>query len=363
VSFWQLSGAGPGGGGSPARSSGAPTTLRRDTPASVEPEFKPPFDRGQTGGWSPTSSGYTPAPPAGSTWLEEFQDPAERAAREAQSYISDYTDNLGATSGTRQLSWEEYDALTPRQQAAIDANGALYNAILADKEAGSSGERIAGYDDSVLELFGEHGGSDTYAPRTVALIRELGLEQLPNQDLDQYLGLNALIREDDLSLLADMDRENPYAESGTPEGVSHVRLGHVNRFSDASLEAMSRVLAQGQSLLDAARASSGDAGSQLFGERGQTLTDMYSQDMETLFEKMSRREGGLTSEQLSQVLYGMEQEYQLTASQIQDYLETRLRATSYGAAAGGANTITGLASDVDYLTPEEFRQRYYTGGS
>jgi len=293
--------------------------------------------------------------------LDRFQN-VEQAEQEAQqARVQQYTDALGNTEGTRRLSWDEYNGLSPRQQAAIDANTALYDAIVADQQAPSTEERIPGYDDAVMSLFGENGGSETYAPRTVALLSELGLEQLPSRNLDQFLGLNALLREEDL------DTVNRTTGAGT-EGVAgpvDARAQNVLSFSNSSLEAMSRVLAQGQTLLDAARTNSGDAGTQLFGEAPTSLTDQDPQNrwLKNLFEKMSRREGGLSSEELGEVIYGMEQEYQLSQQQIYDYLEGRLRETTYGNAAGGPGTISGWADDVDYLTPEEFRSRYYTGGS
>ncbi|QYC53811.1 hypothetical protein SEA_EUGENEKRABS_41 [Microbacterium phage EugeneKrabs] len=96
----------------------------------------------------------------------------------------------------RQLSQEEWDALDLKTQQAITANYALYQATQADKGM-EPGEREEGYDDLVSKIFGEDGGSDTYAPNTIRVLKELGYMNEQN-DLDYFLNGGAILSEDEL---------------------------------------------------------------------------------------------------------------------------------------------------------------------
>src|SRR5690606_29183767 len=98
----------------------------------------------------------------------------------------------------------------PQQRAAVDANTAIAQAVQADKAAWESGSRIQPsdeYNDLVDRLFYTSedrpwAGSEIYAPRTVAVLDALkqgsGGAWEPNEDLDNYLDMRALVSTDDL---------------------------------------------------------------------------------------------------------------------------------------------------------------------
>ena len=107
---------------------------------------------------------------------------------------------------TKELSQEAYAALAPRQRAAIDANTALAQAIMADKAEYDANAKLAtsdkDYVSGVKALFGEERGSENYAPRTLAVLQSLQNTGTANvvgkSDLDDYLTGRRLLREDDL---------------------------------------------------------------------------------------------------------------------------------------------------------------------
>ena len=103
-----------------------------------------------------------------------------------------------------QMTWEEYEALPAKQKAAVDFNTALVRAVNRDKamqdEYKPNETQRSTYDDSIEKIFGEDGGSDLYAPETLAVLRQIKLEDT-SADLDDFLGLNAAITEKDLKHL------------------------------------------------------------------------------------------------------------------------------------------------------------------
>lgn len=100
------------------------------------------------------------------------------------------------------LSWDAYDKLTPDQRAAVDFNTLLVAA--REKDLGISyakdpftGEQKQQYDADVKEMFGETGGSEKFAPNTVALLKQINLKAL-GQDLDEFLSLERAFTADEL---------------------------------------------------------------------------------------------------------------------------------------------------------------------
>lgn len=111
-----------------------------------------------------------------------------------------------------EMSWDDYEALSPKMRTAVDINTALMNAVrkdmkLQERYAGATGKvaekRQAEYDARIQKLFGENAlargrDSETYAPQTVALLDSLGYHD-QDADLDDFLSLRAAVRAEDLA--------------------------------------------------------------------------------------------------------------------------------------------------------------------
>ena len=102
----------------------------------------------------------------------------------------------GMKGTPRVLTDEEYQALTPTERAVVDFNSALAQAVDADRKEGlKKGEGSEGYKTDVGDLFGEK--ETRYAPRTVALLKELDID-VGEQTLDDFLDLRAGIQDHEL---------------------------------------------------------------------------------------------------------------------------------------------------------------------
>lgn len=133
--------------------------------------------------------------------------------READAkYVTQRTNTLGAEVNDniertiKQMSQEDYDSLSPQQRAAVDFNTLLTDAVASDKANQDPYKKVKGqaratYDAAVEEQFGKDRGSDIYAPETMAVLRQLNLDNTIT-DLDDYLGLKIAINEEDLKALA-----------------------------------------------------------------------------------------------------------------------------------------------------------------
>src|SRR5690606_20013309 len=155
-----------------------------------------------------------------------------------------------------EMSWDDYNALSPRQRAAVDANTAIINAVNADRSDWEAGRRVEmdGYDEALMALFGETGGSDMYAPRTVAVLQQLGLGDTHLAsvgDLDDYLNLRALV---DTDALGAANMPDDFV------GPVDTRTANARHFSSAAQTALADALARGQEILDAVRMNLGEQG-------------------------------------------------------------------------------------------------------
>lgn len=96
------------------------------------------------------------------------------------------------------MTQEAYDKLSPAQKRAVDFNTMLVEAVQADLNRTGDYEDRSTYDAMVEDIFGEGGGSETIAPRTVALLDQIGFKA-KGQDLDAFLSLDRGITLDELS--------------------------------------------------------------------------------------------------------------------------------------------------------------------
>jgi len=163
---------------------------------------------------------------------------------------------------TDEMTDAEYNALTPRQRAAVDFNTMLTDAVRHDKQhQGWYDENInplerRTYDAAVTKMFGEDRGSDLYAPETMAVLRQVfGTEQGADENgaLSDYTSLKATIKAKDLN--------SGVLAPGTPaDDTRNVRVAEDTNLVESDrqtlidnlargTQAMERVLARGNALL------------------------------------------------------------------------------------------------------------------
>jgi hypothetical protein len=263
-----------------------------------------------------------------------------------------------------EMSVDAYLTLTPRQRAAVDANTALVQAAEQDIASWAK-QQVAGkpiddknYLSQVKESFGDKGGSDTYAPRTMAVLEDLGLN-LQGKDLDQYLNHSALVTADDLKLLAPGAAGNP-ADQRQQNAVA---------FAEAASSRLSETLAAGQNLLDSLRTGS-DTGAQLFGKPATTAPVGFANsardtDLAQAFDILAqtRAQPDLTPEKVDGLYAELQSKHGVTPNDVAQYFEKRLEANEYlNTTEGTPVSLGGAGSSLEYLTPEDFRSKYLKRG-
>jgi hypothetical protein len=257
---------------------------------------------------------------------------AEQAAEERSSWAT----GLGSTGSptarqVTELTWDQYDALTPRQRAAVDANTMLVNAVRQDLAGGATGSADSDYDSAVSALFGEQGGSDTYAPATVNALTALGIKDTTRGDLDTYLDQSALLGQDDLdAMLADRSGWSEEQVLDDKRGLNALQ------FSGQAISSLRNTLAGG----GAPRS-------------GVSPTSTAAGDLNDLFEMLNTRSNydSLGDQDVSEILGLFLQDTGLDAGTVTRYFDDRLNAFDYGAAEVPA----------DKISTAEFRSRYFGG--
>lgn len=153
--------------------------------------------------------------------------------------------NAQSVSGSRQLTPEEWAALTPEQQQSVAANYALYQAAQKDRAlqqnlADVPEDESASYRDLVDVIFGKEGGSERYAPNTIQVLKELGYKDPEKGDLDYFLNGSAI---------------STYDQALNPTGARGELLQQLGKSAAFSNEDYQSRLASGAALLDAIRES------------------------------------------------------------------------------------------------------------
>ena len=127
-------------------------------------------------------------------------NPWERdQAAAAYGGIVDEKDNpeiIGDSYQSYKLKNDSWGTLTPAQQSAIQFNGMLTSAVEADRNEVAPEDR-SDYDSRVADVFGQHGGSSTYAPNTLAMMEAMGA-QMRGQDIDEYLSYDRAFTMDEV---------------------------------------------------------------------------------------------------------------------------------------------------------------------
>lgn len=183
----------------------------------------------------------------------------------------------------RELSTDEWNALSPQKQQAVLANFALYQAAEADKKAAASADEAdKSYLDTVSTIFGDKGGSDTYAPNTIRLLTELGYQDKTG-DLDNFLNGQAV------ASISTIQNDQGLTDRQGAGGVVD-RLASSDVFKSPDLTAS---LESGAKLLDALRTTKSlsnefmayaGTGPNLAG-----LSDLQLSDLNTTLNNMSNR--------------------------------------------------------------------------
>lgn len=110
----------------------------------------------------------------------------------------------------REMSWDDYLGLGDKARAAVDFNTLLIQArekdLKSDYEYNDMQREV--YDNAVERMFGEEGGSETFAPETLALLNDIKFEQTDAKrfdDLDDFLGLSAALTAKDIERLGSLN--------------------------------------------------------------------------------------------------------------------------------------------------------------
>jgi len=260
-----------------------------------------------------------------------------------------YQQSLGGGGGAyqvRQLSQEEWDMLSPERQKSITANYALYNARQADLALGKDEKHAEGYDSQVTNLFGDKGGSDSYAPNTVKVLEQLGFTPDKNADLDQFLNGSVITSEQDL------DNKGAGLQGAQARQTIFDQLGQSKGFATDALVAS---LGQGKKVLDALRDDSSFT-PDVLKFAGVTpsvtsqLNDSQRKDLDQLMSGLTRNDvweaansDKSTADALKQDLADMTSQY--GADTIQQYIKENYPAEN----------------DGNHITYEDFLKRWIKG--
>ena len=275
-----------------------------------------------------------------------LRDEAAKADRNETLESLEESFGSGSELTVRELTNEEWAALSPSQQQGVIASWALYQAAEADREAFTGGEeRFEGYDEAVNSAFSEGRGSDTYAPRTVEILQNLSYSN-PDMDLDYFLNNSAIPTYEDI-LGKSID-----PNSGTRADV----FDSLSNSALFSSESITNALSKGQSILDALQVS---------GQVSDSLRE-FSAGQPELYES-------LTPEDFSRldILARNLASRDVNARLVDDYeLNNRLAATIdeakqvYGDDLIVNYFMDSIRNNTDsatYMTPEEFSAAWLEG--
>ena len=257
-----------------------------------------------------------------------------------------WTSGLGTNSLTdiKELTWDEYDALTPRQRAAVDANTALLSAVRQDTEANLRSDKQADSDylSGVEALFGKEGGSDIYAPNTLKALQDLGISNIETGDLDQYLSGGALLNFDDLKSLE--PGPIPVENGMNVAGDTSPRVQNALALGDKALSSLAARLQSGGAGYDAADAADID----------QFLDSLALRSNQQLFQENPAQVGQLVG------LF-LDEHPNLTPESFARYFEDRINRYDYNVALGLPASLGSGSADL-YINPSELRSLVFSKG-
>lgn len=245
----------------------------------------------------------------------------------------------------RELSQEEWNALSPQQQQGVIANYSLYQASQADKELALKGNQDdETYTSQVSEAFGEDGGSDTYAPNTMQVLSELGYKN-DARDLDEFLNGAAIADSRDVRRSIDKGAEGTAKIFADLSNSPIFETDTVTAALDGGaklLEALQVSDSQTQALLSFADA--GSAASKIPGDR--------LEELNALIDNMGNRE-----------IYGLISTDDNDSKLMQDDIDAVTEGIDPNLIAQYMReTYVNPNNDPAYMTQEEFIQTWLQGG-
>lgn len=261
------------------------------------------------------------------------------------------------------LTAEQYQALGPRQQQAIDFNTQLVQAVRRDRKLqdtkylSATEEQRAKYEDLQKQMFGSDRGSELYAPETLALLKSIGFSD-DSADLDDFLSLRAAIHAKDVKALAGpeptitdaMHPTDPAVQVDSPE-QDRLNLSTMLAAKTGQLEA---TLAKGQQLLQSVAATTTSARNPLVTSLGGQAAPVpeapgFGRDADTYYAQAFDLLANTKSDP-KEVLARMNQDLGENFGTALDYIATRLNnAERFGLTLGSDETET-------YRTPEQLRK-------
>lgn len=320
-------------------------------------------------GLSPEGQGQAERTKKLETSAMDTEEKAE--ARRRQQLVQESSGAKKPGFHAKELTSQEYGALPARQQAAVDFNTQLVAAAAADQKLGQKDAEVENkeYDAALAKMFGKRGESDTYAPNTVALLQQIDFEDMA-ADLDQFLGLQASVTEDDLGTLTP---KGDRLQQGVPGEYRSARATTANNITNGTLSAMSQVLAKGQTLLQAAAPAaasfgapggSGSVQDALAGKGTATTAPGFGSGeadwaVQTFFEDLSKSkpEQPISQDDINSAFSVLQGQYGVTPDDFARYADTRLKATEY-AQVLDKDARVGTDTSVNYKTPDQFRTEF-----
>lgn len=166
------------------------------------------------------------------------QADAERSQREKLSREETYS----------ALTMDQWNAMSPVQQAAVQWNADLKAAVERDLELGLGGghsatsDELSNYQAGLDEMFGEESRSVgvrglNYAPETLALLQSRGMEgQLQGLSMDDFLLMDAALSDEEVQNLGQ-------------EGTRTQRVQLANSLAKGQQEYQQQLLAKGEQMI------------------------------------------------------------------------------------------------------------------
>lgn len=259
-------------------------------------------------------------PSANSQLLGKFRDPGKRIVKE--------------------LTPEQWNALSAEQKQGVIANFALYQASLEDQQYRNQPNETGAEDYQAASeaIFGEAGGSHHYAPATIKVLKELGYAPKEGtSDLDLFVSGKALASYEDIL------GQTPQTGGARMEVFND--LSNASIWSDPELKAR---LEKGNDLL-AALSGSGSAIGQYSG--ADTFAGIQDADKQELDKMLS----GLANRSFYERLK--------VEPDLNQAVQAELAAAKekYGEQVVGryfADNVATYDNTTDFMTAEEFQQAW-----
>lgn len=190
-----------------------------------------------------------PAAPAGASWTPttagSYQVPGGLLTTDSPP---DGVERIADPAYSQSLTWEEYDKLSDADRAVVDFNGDFLEARAKDfenkkvYEKTATPEQKAKYDEDLANIFGGRGGSETYAPNVLSLLKSVDFDAV-GQDLDEYLNLDRLVTADEMDILKDTTKPRDYGSYiGPSTAIDEVTYKEIRQ--PENLAAIDRVLTE-----------------------------------------------------------------------------------------------------------------------